>query len=249
MTGLLSLTRPVGYVPKVIQVLLVSTLLIQLSWHYSSMKLITKETRLYDPPTIVSLRMAGLDDTITTAKVTMLWLQAFDNQPGISLPLKDLDYAQVIKWLNMILELDSLIQYPLLAAIRFYAEVTVPEKQRQMVEFVSRKFLEKPHLRWPAMAHAVYIAKHRIKDKQLAVNTARLLRRHATGSEVPYWAKQMEFFVLEDMGELEAAKILIGGLLESGELEDEHQQRFLSARLKEIEKRQQTNSLSPDATQ
>ena len=88
------------------------------------------------------------------------------------------------------------------------------------------------------MAHAVYIAKHKIRDMQLALECAQMIRKYATGANVPYWAKQMEIFVLEDLGELESAKIIIGGLLESGELEDPQQRKFLSQRLKEIELKQ-----------
>jgi hypothetical protein len=39
------------------------------------------------------------------------------------------------------------------------------------------------------------------------------------------------------MNELEAAKIMLGGLLESGRLEDPGERRFLKARLDELERR------------
>ncbi|HCN90147.1 MAG TPA: hypothetical protein DIT28_13380, partial [Oxalobacteraceae bacterium] len=58
---------------------------------------------------------------------------------------------------------------------------------------------------------------------------------HATGSQVPDWAKQMEIFLLEDMNELERAKILLGGLLHSGQITDPHEIRFLEERLKQLE--------------
>jgi hypothetical protein len=41
----------------------------------------------------------------------------------------------------------------------------------------------------------------------------------------------MSIFVREDMGETEAARILIGGLLDSGHITDPHEFRFLSERL------------------
>jgi hypothetical protein len=186
------------------------------------------------------VRVISLDDPVTASRLIMLWLQAFDNQPGISLSLKELNYYRVIDWLNLILDLDNKTQYPLLAAIRFYAEVQDEEKQRQMIQFVKEKFLEKPYERWSVMAHAVYIAKHRVKDIELALSCARLIRQYAKGNSVPFWAKQMEIFILEDIGELESARILIGALLESGELNDSHQRKFLGQRLEEL-KQQQNN--------
>ena len=231
-------TRDVSFVPKSIWCALLLSLFLQCYWHFAFTRLEIKRHALPAAPQSSFIKFVSLDDPVTAAKLVMLWLQAFDNQPGVSIPLKELNYDKVIEWLDLILELDNRIQYPLLAAIRFYAEVQDEEKQRKMVHYVSEKFIEDPNARWSFMAHAVYIAKHRIKDMQLALECAHLMREYARGDNVPYWAKQMEIFVLEDMGELESAMILIGGLLESGELKDPHQRKFLGQRLEEIEQRQ-----------
>ncbi len=231
-------SRDISFVPKTVGFILIFSLVSQCLWHYSFNQLEVKRQVLPSPPHSSLIRLVSLDETITSAKILMLWLQAFDNQPGISIPLKELDYDKVIDWLDVILELDNKIQYPLLAAIRFYAEVQDVDKQKKMVQYISEKFIERPNERWSYMTHAVYIAKHRIKDMQLAVKCAHLIRQYAQGENVPHWAKQMEIFVLEDVGELESAMIIIGGLLESGELKDPHQRDFLSQRLKEIELRQ-----------
>ena len=45
----------------------------------------------------------------------------------------------------------------------------------------------------------------------------------------------MTIAVLEDMGELEAARVLIGGLLHDGRLRDAHEIRFLEQRLLELQ--------------
>ena len=230
-------TRPISYVPTKLGYLLIFSFFLQCVWHVSFTNLVVKRHDLLAPPDINFVRAVSLDDVVTASKLMMLWLQAFDNQPGISIPLKELDYDRVIEWLDLIIALDSKTHYPLLAAIRFYAEVPIEDKQRKMIHYVSNKFLEDPNARWPVMAHAVYLAKHRLKDMELALYCAKIMREYATGDNVPYWAKQMEIFVLEDMGELESAMVLIGGLLESGELDDPQQEKFLKQRLKEIEDR------------
>ena len=48
----------------------------------------------------------------------------------------------------------------------------------------------------------------------------------------------MTVVVLEDMGELEAARLLVGGLLHGGALRDPHEIRFLERKLAELEVRQ-----------
>lgn len=233
-------TRNISSVPKSILSALIISFLFQCFWHHSFTNFTAKRYALSEAPKSSLIRLASLDDPVTAAKVIMLWLQTFDNQPGVSIPLLDLNYDRVIEWMNLILELDNKSKYPLLAAIRFYAEVQDEKKQRKMIAYVSDKFIEDPESRWQFMTHAVYIAKHRIKDMQLALESAALIRHYSKDDSVPYWAKQMEIFVLEDMGELESAMVLIGGLLESGELEDPHQRRFLGQRLEEIKQRHET---------
>ena len=135
------------------------------------------------------------------------------------------------EWLGRILELDPPGQYPLLAASRLYGEVSGETRQRQVLEFIHQRFFDDPNNRWPWLAHAVIIAKNRLKDLPLARKYAQAIRLHATGSEVPNWAKQMGIFILEGMNELESAKILIGGLLQSGQITDSHEIRFLEEEL------------------
>ncbi|MGB1884607.1 MAG: hypothetical protein ACPHUF_11935 [Gammaproteobacteria bacterium] len=103
--------------------------------------------------------------------------------------------------------------------------------------FVGRHFERDPVRHWQWMAHAVFVAKHRIKDSRLALELAQKLARVAGHEDIPSWVSQMHIFVLEDVGELESAKVLLGGLLESGEITDSHEQWFLSERLAEIEAR------------
>ena len=178
----------------------------------------------------------GLGDSIAISKLFMLWLQAFDNQPGVSVPFKNLDYQRVINWLERILTLDPKGQYPLLAAGRVYGVVTDDEKKRQMLEFISEKFSEDPDRRWPSMIHAIYVAKHRLKDYPLALEYAHAVAQQVTVKDIPPWVKQMEIYVLEDMGEIESAKVLIGGLLESGAITDAHELKFLLDRLDRLER-------------
>jgi hypothetical protein len=92
-----------------------------------------------------------------------------------------------------------------------------------------------PNRRWPWLAHAALVAKHRLGDLPLARRYASAVQRYTTAPDVPLWAKQMEIFILEDMNELAAAKIMLGGLLESGKIEDPAELRFLQQRLQELE--------------
>ena len=106
-----------------------------------------------------------------------------------------------------------------------------------MLDFVYRAYLEDPDRRWPWLAHATLVAKHGLKDLPLARKYAVALQQHTKTPDAPVWVKQMEAFILEDMNELEAAKVLIGGLIASGQVRDERDLRLLQRRLEQLEAR------------
>ena len=227
--------RPIRDVPLAGLLLLAAGLAAQLAWHAWRPGPTARAEALPAPPTEAILRVASLGDPVPLARGLMIWLQAFDNQPGISIPFRDLDYGRVQGWLARILAVDPRGQYPLLAASRLYGEVPVADKQRSMLEFVYERFLEDPDRRWPWLAHAAIVARHRLNDLPLALRYARAITERATGPGVPNWARDMSILVLEEMGELEAARVLIGGLLESGRVNDPHEVRFLDGKLKDLE--------------
>ena len=165
----------------------------------------------------------------------MVYLQSFDFHSGNLLSYKELNYGRLIDWLDSLLALDPRSQYPLFAAARVYAEVPDAVRQRRMLDFIHRQFLVDPESRWQWLAHAAIVAKHQLKDLPLALRYAQDIDKFTLSRDVPLWARQMEVFILEDMNELQAAKILLGGLLASGKIDDPGERRFLEQRLRRME--------------
>jgi len=221
--------RPLSAVPRPVCAVLAVALALQIAWQAHEPGPVARAEALQAPLPVPVLRAASLGEPVPLAQLTTLYLQAFDNQPGISIPFRELDYPRVIQWLAAILELDPLGQYPLLMAAELYAQVPDPARTRMMFDFVYQQFLRDPDRRWRWLAHAAITAKHRLKDPALALHYAREIARLAP--RAPGWARQMQIFILEDMGELESAKILLGALLASGEVRDEHELHFLVGRL------------------
>jgi hypothetical protein len=207
-------------------------LLAQMIWQASEPKPIARASALGTPAEVSWLRVVSDGEPIGLAQMLVLYLQAFDNQPGISMPFRDLDYSAVEQWLSTALELDPVTQYPVMLAAQVYAQVPDERKQRQMLDFVHREFLRDPERRWRWLAHAAIIAKHRLRDMPLALQYAQDITRHAKSALG--WARQMRIFILEDMGELEAAEVLLGGLLATGELTDSAEIHFLTDRLEAL---------------
>ena len=225
--------RPWKFVPSPVVALLIVALALQLGLAANGPQPLARASDLGPPPSGPVLRMMEAFDPLPAAHLTTLYLQAFDNQPGISIPFRDLDYQRVREWLRTALKLDPEGQYPLLMASQLYAQVPDPARQRFMLEFVFEQFGVDPDRRWRWMAHAAIMAKHRLHDLPMALRFARAIAQKCT--KAPAWARQMHIFLLEDLGEFEAARILLGGLLASGAVTDQHERLLLLERLQRLE--------------
>jgi hypothetical protein len=229
--------RPLSAVPGWIPGLLAVALAAQIAWQFARQTEGPAAADLPPAPSAQALRLAGAGEHAALARLAMVWLQAFDSRGDNAIPYQQLDYGRLVGWLRAILGVDPRSEYPLFAAARVYAENPEPAKMRRMFEFIFEEFDADPDRRWPALAHAALLAKHRLQDLPLALRYAAAIQRRATGDSVPLWAKQMEIFILEDMNELEAARIMLGGLLATGRIRDPEERRFLQGRLEEIERR------------
>ena len=209
-------------------------LALQIGWHTQQAAPSARAESLAPPPSIGNVRFSSLGETITASGLLALRLQAFDNQPGISIPFAALDYVRLSAWLDTLLALDPHSNYPLLMASHLYAQVPDPAKQRLMLDFTYRQFLADPVRRWRFLAHAALIAKHRLHDLPLALRYARAIQEHAQDPQIAHWASQMPIFILEDMGELEAAKIELGALLATGSISDPQERHFLTERFQAL---------------
>jgi hypothetical protein len=220
--------RALSTVPAWLWTLLAATLAAQLALRAPHAARAPQASELPRAPDVRALRLASFGEPEALARMLALHVQSF----GLAS-----DYRRLVGWLGGILELDPRSHYPLFLAARVYAESADPARARLALDFVYQEFLRDPNRRWPALAHAALLAKHRLGDLPLARRYASAVQRYTTTPDVPLWAKQMEIFILEDMNELEAARIMLGGLLESGTVHDPGELRFLQQRLQELEAR------------
>jgi len=229
--------RPLSAVPPWVWGALLALLAAQIGWRSAYPQGSPDAADFPPPPRTGLLRIASLGEPEMAARVAMLYLQSVDFSGDRAIPYQNLDYLRLVGWLAAILELDPRSDYPLFSAARVYAEVPDPARARIAYDFVYRAFLDDPNRRWPWLAHVALLAKHRLGDLGLARRYAAAIQRQATAADVPLWARQMEIFILEDLNELQAAKVMIGGLLASGTIHDPAEARFLAQRLEELEKR------------
>jgi hypothetical protein len=235
--------RPLVAVPRALWGALLATIALQLAVHAWTPTARVSAEDLPAPPRADVLRLASFGEPEAMARLMMLYLQAFDLGGGNALPYQRLDYRRLVAWLETILALDPRSQYPLFSAARLYAETPDPQRLRLMLDFVYREYFADPNRRWPWLAEAAILAKHRLHDLPLARRYAAAIPRHTTDPNIPLWAKQMELFVLEDMGELEAERLMIGDLVRSGRIADPAELLVLKQRLEELESRTRQKGL------
>ncbi len=235
--GLFEPQRRFSTVPRWVVAVFVLALVLHGALRFVEERPQATASALEPPLPVAALRVLSLGEPQVLSHLLTLYLQAFDNQPGVSIPFAALDYARVSAWLKSALTLDPAAQYPLLMAAQLYGQVEDAARQRSMCEFVHSAFIERPNVRWRWLAHCAIMARHRIKDLPLALRYAEAIALHA--GKASGWARQMRIFLLEDMGEAERAAVLLGGLLAHNEVSDPKEWHFLNEqleRLKRVEK-------------
>ncbi len=228
-------TRPIKSINPLVTILLAIAFITQIAFHHISYKNDDTRSNLNSAPNPNYFKIISMGESSALAKLTLLWIQAFDSQSGVKLRYSDLDYEKLSQWLDVIIELNPNSDYPMLLASQIYTMVPDKNKKRAALEYVYKKFQEKPNQNWRWLSQCSVIAKHQLNDFELALKYARAIRQHA--SNAPTWAKQMEALLLDDIGEYQTAEIILGGLISSQQYKDEKELLFLQDKLTEIKQR------------
>jgi len=186
---------------------------------------------LRTPPPAMVVRTVALGENVFAGYLVMAFLQNVDVPLGRATPLADLERSTLIRWLDLGLDLDPDTGYPLLLAARHYAETGTPAQRRMMLDWVYRRFEERPNQRWPWLAHAVFVARHVLNDNTLAEFYAAALRTQVSDPTVPSWVRQMDLLLRADLGETADARVILGGLIAAGQIRSPAELKFLESRL------------------
>ncbi|MBN8531991.1 MAG: hypothetical protein J0L97_09060 [Alphaproteobacteria bacterium] len=139
-------------------------------------------------------------------------LQNFGDGFGRSTPLKDYDYARLGAWFRLMDTLDATSNFVPFLATYYYSQSQHAPDVRYVVDYLYEHSLHDPSRNWWWLAQAVYLARHKLQDKELALEIAKVLS-DAPGN-VPFWARQMPAYILESMGEKQAAYAIMKGILD-----------------------------------
>lgn len=166
---------------------------------------------------------ATLGDPEFSYRTYALELQNLGDSGGRTTPLHEYDYKKLLKWFSLLNDLNPASNHlPHIAAYYFGAIRLPPDVAAKnagiLIEYLARVGQNPAGEKWRYLAHAVYLAQHRVKDLNLALDLAYILSKMklSDGRQLPFWAQQMPAFVLKEKGENEAAKELALDMLRTG---------------------------------
>ncbi len=172
------------------------------------------------PPPVgeTALRLQALGDSQFAFRTRALQLQHVGSLDGRLVPYRAYDYDRLTTWMRQLDRLDDEAEImPTLAAFLFsrftgandalgHLDPVERDQMRRLVDYLADHARRRPETKWRWLAQAVHLAHYRVGDRDLALSLAGELAALPT---VPDWARQMQVFVLSDLGEVDAARTLL----------------------------------------
>lgn len=186
-------------------------------------------------PPVALLRLASGGEPALAARWLAFDLLRYERWNGRIVPYERWDYRRLAARLDAMHALDPRWRLPAMLAAGVYVEVRDPARAALLLDRVAAWFEADPARFWPELAQAAVFARHRLGDWTRARAYAARLRRAAlAGAPIPAWARDLEVLLLMDLGEREAAALLIEALLRGDAVRDPGERRWLEARLRAL---------------
>ncbi len=225
-------------VPLVVLVGFVLMLGLQLGYHhFYQQSLQSSFTQLSQPAATSYYRSLAMGSDRLWSYLLLLNVQLHDNQKGRHVNYRQLDYQVLRQWLLRLYELNPQSEYPAFLASRIYSQVDDPQKVRLMIELVDELFERNPEQHWRRMTEACLLAKHQLQDLPLALSLAQKVAALPESYDLPFCARDMQLVLLDELNQYESAQLLISSLLQSGNIKDRDEVRFLQHRLLKIQQK------------
>ncbi len=168
-------------------------------------------------PSSVGAEAMTLGDKEFSFRFLALILQNFGDMGINKTPLKDYNYKELGKWFFLLDSLDPISDHIPMLAAHYFGGSSIPENAAEVVKYLSKIGQMPVGQKWRWLAHAAYLAQHKMGDMDLALKYAYKLQRmnNEYNLGMPQWARQMPAFILNNRGEKEASRKLMENLLVS----------------------------------
>ncbi len=228
--------RSLRQIPEYLLMGFVVAVMLQIGFHYSNKQsLLSQYQRLNPPAEVQYYQRLSMGSDRLMGYLLLLGVQLHDNQRGEHVNYRLINYDVLSNWLLILNKMLPYSDYPAFLASRVYGQVTDEENTRKMISVVEAIFRENPKLHWRRMAEACVLAKHKLKDLPRALELAKQLSGMPSTIEAPFWARDMELVLLDELNEHESAQLIISSMLQSKSIKDPDEIRFLQQRLLKIQ--------------
>ncbi|MBF0375452.1 MAG: hypothetical protein HQL39_18830, partial [Alphaproteobacteria bacterium] len=163
-------------------------------------------------PTREAIQALAFGDGQFLYRALGLNIQNAGDDGGRFTPLKNYDYGRLEGWFMALDGLDPVADFVPVVAGYYYSNTLKRDDVRHVVAYLRHHAMRDPARKWRWLAHAVYLARHKVKDQRLALDAARQLAGLSV-PDLPAWTRQMPAFILADLGEDEAARAVLMGII------------------------------------
>jgi hypothetical protein len=179
-----------------------------------------------DVPSEMSVKAFSLGDGQFYFRLLAYQLQNAGDSFGRFTPLKDYNYHQLYYWFVLLDSLDHRSNFVPSIASYYFSQTQRTEDVRYVVDYLDQHASKDLYHKWWWMAQAVYLANHKLKDKDLALKLANKLAK-TPRDDIPLWTKQMPAFIHEQRGELDEALVIIEDIAKNADHMDEGELNFM----------------------
>ena len=191
-------------------------------------------------------------DTQIYFRAMALNLQMAGDTFGRSTPLKDYNYPRLLEWFRLLDRLDvnclppqdldtcraSTSNYVPGQAAYYFSRSQHPQDVKYVLDYLEEHSMRDPEANWWWLSQSIYLANSVLRDKQRAIRIASEL--HKVKADIPLWARQMEAFLHEDLGDKDKAEQVMcetfqqaGHLKDASKREQDFMIHFFEDRMKE----------------
>ena len=134
------------------------------------------------------------------------------------------DFKKLYAWFMLLDTLDKESDYMPFIASYYFSQTQHIADDRYVVNYLYEHSKDRPDKNYWWLGQAVYIAQHKLGDKDLALKVSTPLEQSTTA---PFWARQLPAFVRESRGEMDAAGKIMQHVIDNSKNIPDGEWRFM----------------------
>lgn len=186
------------------------TLALQAGYWYKTRDIMPEMKIVPDVPGEATVKALSLGDEQAFFRLLALNVQNAGDTFGRFTALYKYDFNRLYHWFRLLDALDDRSDYVPTMATYYFSQTQHRPDVRYIVDYLVEYADGRVKEKWWWLVQAVYLANHKLADKDLALQIANRLRG-VTG--IPLWAQQMPAFIHEQRGEMAEAAAIMEGIL------------------------------------